>query len=971
MTPENTYSEIADSVAEAAIDPAENVPHGKHRKKKRRKKHRVLKWILIIILLLVAAGAGYVAYVCITAQDIDTNNIYDLLNTTSMMYDGDGKELEAVGTADSRTLVKYKELPDNLKNAFIAIEDKTFYKHHGFNIVRMFGAIGNSITSGGRVGGTSTITQQLARNLYLSNERTIERKIKEAYYTVILENELSKNQILEAYLNTIYLGYNSSGVKSAAKAYFGVDDLNDLTVAECSVLASIPKSPSHNAPIKKVNVDDINADDPNVLSKSSDGTYVSVYNDGYRTRQKAVLRNMKEQGYITDAQYKEALNEDIKSDLKPTEPVKSTVSTYFSDYCLDEVKKDLMSQYNMDESAALNMIHNRGLKIYTTIDVDMQEKAEKQFERSGNFPGVTNLRRDSSRNIMGKGRGRNNILLYYKDNYFENDGSFVLSSDEYKMDGSGSLVILKGHKLNIYKTSDGKPELGFKNMYEMQGGRLYTIKGGYFKGLGSQYLSFDSDGNAVVSKEFLKASPDYFQMGDDSVTIAKDNCELAQSSVQPQGAMVITDYKTGQIKVMVGGRGEMTGKKLYNRSIQPRQPGSSIKPIAVYGPALEAGVDKNTSRYNTAGSTVEDSPTSNGWPTNWYNGYRGYVTLRTAMEQSMNVPAVKIVNYIGYDWSAEMLKKNGVTTVVETGDSTDLNPAALGLGGMLKGISPLQMASAYGTFANGGVHIDPTSYTKVEDSQGNAILQKEPAQSQAYNKGVAWIMTNMLQSVVTKGIAGRAAIGVQPVGGKTGTTTDNFDAWFVGVTPQYAAALWIGNDVNIELSQGSNAAATLWARIMRQELAGTKYASFGSRPDDVYSSGGEYFVKGTRRRGASAVWKSGDGDKKKESESEDKKKKKTTSTTTTRTQQTETSQTTTDNENTENNTGQDNENTGNNTNTGGNTGTSTGTNTGGNGTGTNTGGNTGTNTGGNGSYPHTGGHSSHGGNQSGVIDDNQ
>ena len=835
-------------------------------KKKRKLRHRILLWFILIVLAALLACAGYVAYVVMTAPTIDTSRVYDLLNTTSMVYDDKGEELEAVGTAESRTLVSYNELPDNLKNAFIAIEDKTFYEHNGFNIVRIIGAVKNSILSGGRVGGTSTITQQLARNLYLTSERSISRKIREAYYTVLLENDLTKNQILEAYLNTIYLGYNSSGVKAAAKSYFGLDDLNELSIAECATLAAIPKSPSANSPLKKVDISSVPEDDENIVAESSDGSYVSLYSEGYRNRQMLVLENMKEQGFITKAEYEEAVNESIKDDLSPTEPLQSSVTTYFSDFCLDEIVHDLMTEYEIDESTATDMVYNKGLRIYSTIDVNMQEIAEEQFEQSGNFPGVS-YRTDGSRNIVGKGKKRSTILLYYKNSYFKQDGSFVLSGDEYKMDDEGNLVILKGQRLNIYRTSSDKPQIEFKNMYTREGYRITTIKGGYFTGLEYRYLSFDDEENAVVSKKFLDANPDYFQIDNDNntVTVSEEHYQLAQGSIQPQGSMVILDYKTGQIKVMVGGRGEMSGKKLFNRANQPRQPGSSIKPIAVYGPAIQSGVDKGT--IYTAGTTVNDSPTKSGWPTNWYSGYRGYVTLRTAVEQSINVVSVKIVNNIGYEYSVEMLKKNGISTIVEEGDATDLNPAALGLGGMLRGISPLEMASAYGTFGNGGVHIDPTSYTKVEDSQGNVILESNPDKTQTYNEGVAWIMTDILRTTVTRGIASSAAIGVQPVAGKTGTTTDNVDAWFVGMTPQYATSCWIGNDVNIQLTRGSAAAAALWARVMRRECAGISYGSFGSPPDDVYYSGGEYYVSGTKAHGSTATWKSGQSSSKNSSSS--------------------------------------------------------------------------------------------------------
>ena len=313
--------------------------------------------------------------------------------------------------------------------------------------------------------------------------------------------------------------------------------------------------------------------------------------------------------------------------------------------------------------------------------------------------------------------------------------------------------------------------------------------------------------------------------------------------------MVVTDFATGQIKVMVGGR-SLKGRLLYNRADNPRQPGSSIKPIAVYGPAIQSGVDLGTGW--TAGSTIEDSPNYvNGklWPKNWYSQYKGWITLRTCVEQSVNIPSVRLLQNIGENYAIEYLKKNGVTTVVEDGDANDKNPAALALGGMTNGISPIEMAAAYGTFPNGGVHVEPTTYTKVTDSQGNILLEKEPAETRVYDEGVAFIMTDILRTTVSNGIAGRASIGVAPVGGKTGTTNDNYDAWFVGFTPQYSASVWIGNDVNIELSQGSAAAATLWSKVMRQIAPKATTTSFRSMPDNVYVSGGEYFVKGTARTG--------------------------------------------------------------------------------------------------------------------------
>ena len=247
--------------------------------------------------------------------------------------------------------------------------------------------------------------------------------------------------------------------------------------------------------------------------------------------------------------------------------------------------------------------------------------------------------------------------------------------------------------------------------------------------------------------------------------------------------MVIFDYKTGGIKAMVGGR-NVEGRQIFNRATKPRQPGSSIKPMGVYGPAIQSGMEKaksgianGTSEGNsygelwTAASVIDDAPlTIQGklWPKNWYNGYRGLHTMRQSLEQSINVNAVKIFSNIGVDASVKFLKKCGVSSIVESGDVNDMNAAALALGGMSYGISPLEMVAGYGTFANQGNYTEPIGYTKVTNKKGEVILEKSASQERVMDEGVAFIVTDMLKSTVTSGIAGAAAIGSQPVAGKTG-----------------------------------------------------------------------------------------------------------------------------------------------------------------------------------------------------------
>jgi len=231
----------------------------------------------------------------------------------------------------------------------------------------------------------------------------------------------------------------------------------------------------------------------------------------------------------------------------------------------------------------------------------------------------------------------------------------------------------------------------------------------------------------------------------------------------------------------------------------------------------------------TAASVIDDAPlvlNNKLWPKNWYSGYRGLHTLRRSVEQSVNVNAVKVFNDLGATTSLAFLKKLGVTSVVESGSVNDMNPAALALGGMTNGISPLQMAAGYGTFANQGFYVKPVTYSTVTNKRGEILLENTAAKEQVMDRGVAYIMTDILRTTVTNGIAKAAAIGSHPVAGKTGTTTDNYDAWFVGMTPHYSAALWIGNDINLELSQGSVAAARLWSKIMKQVHSGLPQGSF-------------------------------------------------------------------------------------------------------------------------------------------------
>ncbi len=844
---------------------------------------------LMLLVLL------YSAIVIIKAPRIDTDNLSAMLSENSILYDDKEQEVDTVYGANAglRTMVEYNDLPEDLVNAVIAIEDKTFWKHNGFNVIRMFGAIKDTLVHGERLGGTSTITQQLARNLYLRDDmskRTLRRKITEAYYTVILERSLSKEEIIEAYLNTISLGFNSFGVQAASQAYFS-KDVGELDLVECAALASLPKAPNTFALVKRFYTSDVREDNKNILKRDGDFTY--VYNgDVSSDRRSRTIKNMHEYGMIDESEMEEALAEDLKPHVVPNISTFTGKSAYFSDYVIQQVIADLMEEYNDDEQEATQRVYNGGLKIYTTMSSQAQQSVEDAFANNANFPRVGNIKKDANGNVLSGKTGK--ILLYDYNSYFDADGGFTVRPDEYSVKSGGDVRFDKGKRLNFYNVTvkgDRDVSVEFKDLYVVENGVFHIVGGGYIS-VPAEFKSRDKDGNLVIAKEYFDKNSSLVQMTDRGIRFAPDSYALRQKVVQPQSAMVVMDNKNGQIKAMVGGRNTV-GRMLYNRAVGPRQPGSSIKPLAVYAPALQSGYEAAESgkeqtfkyqkegdfygQYWTAASVINDAPlTYNGkvWPKNWYPGYRGRHTLRKSVEQSVNVNAVKVFQEVGTERSMKTLKALGVTSLVDSGETNDLNASALALGGMSKGISPLEMAAAYAVFPNEGKYVEPTCYTKVLNRKGEILLETAPKSKEVFDPGVAFIMNDILRTTVSEGIASAAAVGTQPVAGKTGTTNDKYDIWFVGNTPQYSAALWIGNDVNLELSQGSTAAARLWANTMRGVCKGLPAGSFPKAPGNVTSmtidsQGGaapgenadlagistrtEYFISGTIPKGGSPV----------------------------------------------------------------------------------------------------------------------
>lgn len=833
------------------------------KKKKKGKFKKVITWILIGIFTLLLIGIIYAGITIFRAPSIDTKDISSLLSQSTVIYDDSGKELETVYSGTSREYINIKKIPDNLQNAFISLEDKTFRTHSGFNFIRILGAIKEGIANGGHISGTSTITQQLARNIYLKESQydySFKRKIVEAYYTMLLEKNLSKDKILESYLNAVPFGFHTSGVEAASMTYFS-KPAKDLSLVQCAALAALPQAPSRFQLVEFIKGGNPESYKDRLLKTTINGVY--IFNDASKSRRDTCLKLMKEQGYIDEKQYKEAVNTSLKDMLNPNYNIDDSQNTYFVDFLIDKVVKDLQKEKELSTKEAWDAVYNGGLRIYSTLDQNAQKAVYEGINNPNNYPGLdveTNGRGDI---INSKGV----VLLYAYDNIFDKDGNYIIRKDDFKKEKNGDLIFLPKAKVNVYDTKvNGKVDysLELKSVYKRKNGQIYSINGGYIN-VPSDYKEKTKEGKLKIKGSFFenKKYKDYFALDKEgNLLITPKAYTLRPSVLQPQGAMTIVDNKTGDIKAMEGGRG-ISGRQLLNRAVTPRQPGSSIKPLAVYGAAIEqseeevskgqkhifkdTGIDSQGKKYYgdylTPASIIIDEPMhveGREWPHNFSKTYSGAMTMRHAMQYSINTAAVKVLSQVGVGYSEDLLKKFGLKNIKDS----DSNYAALALGGMARGATTLEMASAFSTFPNEGTRMIPSPYTKVIGRSGENILVKKDNKVKVLNKGVAYIMVSMLQSVPKAAYASGANIPGVVVGGKTGTTEDQRDIWFNGITPNYSASLWVGSDENLPLTSSSTMAATMWGNIMSR-VSKANQGSYFEMPSNVEKVGGEYFIKGT------------------------------------------------------------------------------------------------------------------------------
>ena len=679
------------------------------------------------------------------------------------IYSADGEVIGIYGE-QRREFTKIGDFPEVLRNAVIAAEDKRFYQHWGVDVWGVARAVVGNIVAGGVQSGASTITQQVAKNFYLSSEKTFTRKFNEALLAYKIEQSLSKDKILELYFNQIYLGQRAYGFASAAQIYFN-KDVKELTLAEAAMLAGLPKAPSAYNPI--------------------------VNPERAKLRQKYILNNMLEEKMITLQQRDQALNEELHYERFVQKIDQSAL------YVAEMVRQELYEKYGEDA-------YTQGFKVYTTVRTDHQKVATEALRKA-----LRNFDRGSSY------RGAESYIDLSKGEDVEETVSQYLSG-LYTVDKMVPAVVLDVTKR--------------KNVViQLPSGKRVTLDGRSL-GFAARAVNNEKMGESRIRRG--------------SVIRVKNNGGRWGVVQEPllQGALVSLDAKTGAVRALVGGYDFHS--KTFNRAAQAmRQPGSTFKPF-VYSAALSKGM--------TASTMVNDAPISlpgkgaNGsvWtPKNSDGRYSGYITLRQALTASKNMVSIRILMSIGVGYAQQYIQRFGFKP-------SEL-PASLSMALGTGETTPLKIAEAYSVFANGGYRVSSHVIDKIYDSDGRLRAQMQPLVAgqnapQAIDPRNAYIMYKIMQDVVRVGTArGAAALGRSDIAGKTGTTNDNKDAWFVGFNPDVVTAVYIGFDKPKSMGRagyGGTIAVPVWVDYMRFALKGGQGKGM-KVPEGVVSSNGEYYMK--------------------------------------------------------------------------------------------------------------------------------
>jgi penicillin-binding protein 1A len=703
----------------------------------RRLVGRVLFGLLVLVAVLVGATTGLLLVYATDLPQVDALEAYRPSSITEL-YDDHGRVIGSFAL-QRRVVVGYDDFPPVLRDALVSIEDKDFYKHSGINVIRIAGAAYRDIESGGKVQGASTLTMQLAKNLFLSPDRRWQRKVQEAMLAVQIERRFTKPQIFALYANQIALGHGVYGFEAASEFYFS-KPAKQLTLEEAALLAGLPKGPSLYSPIN--------------------------HPDKAARRRNLVINALLEDGKITAAQAADARSAPLVLHLAH-DP--NSLSPYF----VEEIRRYLENKYGADQ------VHEGGLKVYTTLDVDMQKAANQAvldgvsaYERRHGWKGHLE-------NVVAEGAAL--------DKYSHPDWD-----DEPEVNGYiHALVTASGTGIATLKFGKYTAALGQADVAWTQQKLANILKAGDICYV--RILTLGANGAARVSLE------------EDSGA---------------QGSLLAIDNATGGIKALVGGRDFNDSK--FDRATQAmRQVGSSFKPY-VYTTVIDQGASPDDTILDEPISF--DTPSGPYTPHNYDEKFEGIITLRRALAQSRNIPALKLANKVGIKTVIAYADRFGITAKLPP-----YLPVALGSAE----ISLIEQTSAYSVFPNDGVRVTPRFLTRVTDYEGRVLEEDFPDVKDVVSERTARIMTSMLREVVLHGTGIAAARLPFPVAGKTGTTNDFTDAWFVGFSPTMTCGVWVGYDEKKSLGAketGAHAALPIWMSFMTVAMAGKDAGEFQPAP---------------------------------------------------------------------------------------------------------------------------------------------
>jgi penicillin-binding protein 1A len=698
---------------------------------------RVLFGLLVLVAALVGSTAGLLLVYTTDLPQVDALEAYRPSSITEV-YDDHGRVIGSFAL-QRRVVATYDDFPPVLRDALVSIEDKDFYKHSGINFWRIIGAAYRDIESGGKVQGASTLTMQLARNLFLSPDRSFHRKVQETMLAIQIERRFTKPQIFTLYANQIFLGHGVYGFEAASEFYFS-KKAKALTLEEAALLAGLPKGPTVYSPIN--------------------------HPDRAQKRRNLVINALLEDGKITAAQADVARSAPLILHLAH-DP--NSLAPYF----VEEIRRYLEGKYGADQ------VHEGGLKVYTSLDVDLQKAANQAvldglaaYERRHGWKGHLE-------NVVNEG-----LVL---DKYFHPDWD-----DEPEVGGYvHALVTSAGTGIATLKFSRYTAAIGQADVAWTQQKLANILTTGdicYVK-----IVALGTNGAARVS--------------------------LEQDS-GAQGALLAIDNATGGIKAMIGGRDFNESK--FDRVTQAlRQVGSSFKPY-VYTTVIDQG--------GSPDDTILDEPISFETPSgpytphNYDEKFEGIISLRRALAQSRNIPALKLANKVGIKTVIDYAGRFGITSKLPP-----YLPVALGSAE----ITLIEQTSAYSVFPNDGVRVTPRYLTRVTDYEGRVLEEDFPDVKDVINQRTARIMTSMLREVVLHGTGIAAAKLPFPVAGKTGTTNDFTDAWFVGFSPTMSCGVWVGYDEKKSLGAketGAHAALPIWMNFMTAAMAGKDAGDFQPPP---------------------------------------------------------------------------------------------------------------------------------------------